>query len=373
MKSWVDGDRSRYGWWALVLALAAVVTFVAYRFVGTLVFGLFLYYAVRPANRRIREYVDSSSLAAGLTMLLILVPLLAILGYVLFLGLRELSAFLANESVRGFVTRYVDLGALTRNPDPQLLAQFAERLRQPGPIQEAISTTVGVLGAATNALIHVSIIIAIVFYLLRDDYRVRNWYRDLVGRDSAAYAYGLAVDADLRSVYFGNVITVAMITGLSIVWYNVYNVFAPQAVSLPTPTLLALLTGIASMVPLVVGKVVYVPATAYIALGAYRTDPGLVWYPVAFVVVAFVFLDFVPQTFIQPYIAGRNMHVGLMLFAYIFGGLVFGWYGLFLGPLVLVLALQAVRIAVTPLLRGLPVTQTPTAAADLGSDPALEE
>lgn len=92
-----------------------------------------------------------------------------------------------------------------------------------------------------------------------------------------------------------------------------------------------------------------------------------------FVVIAFLFLDFIPQTFVQPYIAGRNIHVGLMIFAYIFGGMFFGWYGLFLGPIILVLSLQAIRIVVTDLLHGGPVTPRPTAAEDLGSDPALEQ
>jgi predicted PurR-regulated permease PerM len=91
--------------------------------------------------------------------------------------------------------------------------------------------------------------------------------------------------------------------------------------------------------------------------------------PVAFVVISFVFLDIIPQTAIQPYLAARETHVGLMLFSYIAGPAVFGWYGLFLGPFLLVVVVQVFRIVFPEIIHGKRLTPAVTIGEDVGSDP----
>jgi predicted PurR-regulated permease PerM len=371
-----DGDRSLRAWWALVLVLAAILIVIAHAFVGTIVFAVFLYYAVRPVNHRIRKFTNRRKFAAAVTLFLVLIPLLILIAYIISIGINNLDALLTDQ-VRQAIQPYVNVSQISSISDmlgdQQDITRFVNRLDQLGPLQTAISIGIDVLLMIMNFLINLALIIGIVYYLLRDGARIEGWFREEAGVDSAAYAYARGVDSDLESVYFGNVITILMIAILSVIWYNLYNVIAPSSMTIPIPTLLALLTGVAAIIPIVVGKLVYLPITLYLTILAIQTNVRLLWYPAIFVVVAFLFLDFIPQTFIQPYIAGRNIHVGLMIFAYIFGGLFFGWYGLFLGPIILVLALQAIRIVVTDLLHGGPVTPRPTAAEDLGSDPALEE
>ncbi|MFC7188528.1 AI-2E family transporter [Halocatena marina] len=363
-------NRALWPWWALVLILTAILLAIAHAFIGTIVFGVFFYYAMRPVNRRVRRFTNGRRLAAALTLFLVFIPLLLFIFYTLLVGLENLNVLLSDQ-VRQAIRPYLDVSSIVEQPRQTLT--FAEQLRQAGPLQDILSTSIGVLVTISNLSINLALIVAIVYYLLQDGARIEAWFRDEVGEDSAAYAYASAVDADLESVYFGNVMAIVMIAVLSVFWYNIYNYLAPSQVMIPVPTLLALLTGIASIIPIIVGKLVYLPITGYLLLLVARTDTQLVWYPALFVVVAFFFLDFVPQTFIQPYIAGRNLHVGLMIFAYVFGGLFFGWYGLFLGPIILVFSLQAIRLVVTDLLHGGPVTPRPTAAEDLGSDPALEQ
>lgn len=363
-------DGTLRPWWALVIVLALILLAIAYAFIGTIVFGVFFYYAMRPINRRIRFIIQSRRIAAVTTLFLVFIPFLVFITYTLLVGIENLNMFLTDQ-IRQAIRPYVDVSEFI--DDPQQILTLVERFRRAGPLQDILSTSIGVLFTISNLLINLAMIIAIVYYLLRDGARIAGWFREEVGEDSAVYAYASAVDADLESVYFGNVIAIVMITLGSILWYNLYNFIAPSQVMIPVPTLLALLTGIASIIPIVVGKLVYLPITGYLLILTVRADPRLMWYPTLFVVVAFLFLDFLPQTFIQPYIAGRNLHVGLMIFAYVFGGLFFGWYGLFLGPIILVFSLQAIRIVVTDLLHGGPVTPRPTAAEDLGSDPALDQ
>jgi hypothetical protein len=60
----------------------------------------------------------------------------------------------------------------------------------------------------------------------------------------------------------------------------------------------------------------------------------------------------------------------LLVFAYLLGPALFGWYGFFLMPILFVLLLEAFRIVLTELLRGEPVRPEATVAEGVGTDPA---
>lgn len=87
----VNVDRRRTGWWLVAAVLVGAVGLFFYSFVGTFVFGLFVYYGARPVNRRIRRRVDSRGGAATITLLFIVLPTLALLGYAGFVAFREFT------------------------------------------------------------------------------------------------------------------------------------------------------------------------------------------------------------------------------------------------------------------------------------------
>ena len=363
-------DRSRAAWWLFVLALGLVVAFAVFSYIGTAVLGLFIYYAVRPPYRRIHDVVDHRGLAAGLTMLVVALPALAVVGWTALEALQELGPALANYEE--LLQPHVDVAALTDNP----WRTVVDHLQNPqsGTLNQAISAAIASLQVAATGLTHVFIAIAAAFYLLRDQHRLASWFESDIGEPgTAAYAYVASVDRDLQTIYFGNVLLVALVAVLALVTYHGYNLVAPTALSIPFPTALALATGLASMVPLVVGKVVYVPLTAYLAWVAAVTPDASLAYPVVLFGVCLLFLDLIPMTFLLPQVAGRETHVGLVMFGYIIGTLLFGWYGIFLGPLVVVLALQAARIVLSELLHGDDVTPNVRAADSIGSDPDRAE
>ena len=361
-------DRQRLAWWLIGLVLLIVVGRFGLQFVGTFVFGLFVYYGARPIAERIEDVVGHRGAAATLTVLAIVVPGLALLGYVGLVAFRELTvalepALLAAVSERPSMPDAVR--QLIRDP-----RGYLTRLDNLGAIRNRLTTGLRQLGVLANGLVHLTLALSMSFFLLRDGDRIDAWFREEVGGEgSVPHAYVSAVDADLQTVYFGNVITVSLVTVLSVVVYNGYNTVVPSAVTLPFPTLLALLTGVATFVPLVVGKIVYVPATAYLGWLAYQDGAGLFWAPLSFLVVAFVFLDLLPQAVLRPIISGRSLHTGLVLFAYVLGAAYFGWYGLFLGPLLVVLAVQFLNVVVPELIHGDSLSPEPSAALGLGHDP----
>lgn len=181
-----------------------------------------------------------------------------------------------------------------------------------------------------------------------------------------------AVDQDLETIYFSNVLLVLLVAGLAELVYHGYNYVAPHAIGIPAPTLMAAATGLASLVPLIVGKIVYVPLVGFLSYNAFQL-PGQQWiYPVALLVVAFLLLDLVPMTFLLPQIAARDTHIALTMFGYVIGTIVFGWYGLFLGPFLVVLIVQVVRIGLHELVQGEELTPHVRAAESLGSDPPVD-
>jgi predicted PurR-regulated permease PerM len=80
-------DCSRFGWWPVGLALGAAVLYVVYSFIGTFVFGIFIYYATRPVYKSLRRRIRPASLAAATALLALAVPVLLLLAYTGAIGL----------------------------------------------------------------------------------------------------------------------------------------------------------------------------------------------------------------------------------------------------------------------------------------------
>jgi predicted PurR-regulated permease PerM len=358
--------RNRLAWWLVIAALFVAAAFTAYSLVGTFAFGLFFYYGTRPVYRRVRVLVPYDGLAAALTLLLTALPGLILILYLGLQGLTELSPYL--DMFRELLKPYVNLEGLLSQPVDTLL-RF---VRDPstGEPQNILGSVAKYVGFVTTLLQTLFIATVFAFYLLRDGDRINDWFLDTVGPEGTpAHAYVSAVDSDLETIYFSNVLLVLLIAVLATVVYYGYNLLAPAPIDIPFPTAMALLTGFAALVPIIVGKVVYVPLVAYLGSVAARGEPSLL-FPIGLFVVSFLFLDFIPLTFLLPALAGRETHVGVIMFAYILGVIIFGWYGLFLGPLLVVLAIQAVRIVLPELLAGTPVSPKVRSAEELGSDPA---
>jgi predicted PurR-regulated permease PerM len=299
-------------------------------------------------------------------MLFLVVPALSLLAYVAVTAVGELTALVGSETVETAVRQVAPgpdpVGRLLRDP-----VAFLSSVEGIDAVRAGALALLAQVGVLTTALVHLTLALAFAFFCYRDDERLESWFRrEVGGPDTAAYAYLRAVDRDLETVYFGNLLTVLFVTGLAVVVYNAFSVFGP--LSIPAPTLLALLTGLATFVPLVVGKLVYLPATAYLGLRAVETDVSLA-VPLAFLVVCFLFLDLVPQSVVRPYVSGRTLHTGLILFSYVLGTALFGWYGLFYGPLLAVVVVQFANVVLPDLLRDRPVGPDPSAVLSIGSDP----
>ena len=353
-------DRSRLGWWGLGAGLGAALLFVLYSFVGTFVFGVFLYYATRPIYRRIQRRIGQRSLAAAISLFALALPALALVFYALLVVAGEIDRRIED----GF-----DLGSYP-GVDPEFLARITDpEFLLTGGLTEYLSaedlgSLASSLGSAADTfaflgvgLVHLFIIVALAFYLLRDDRRLSRWAMQRFGDDRGILAaYVRAVDRDFNSIFFGNILNAALTGAIGVLAYTLLNAIAPPGHSIPAAPLVGMLAGVASLVPVVGMKLVYFPVAAYMVGSAILAgETRTLWFAGVFVSTSFVVVDTIPDLVLRPYVSGRSLHVGAVMLAYTFGPLLFGWYGIFLMPMFLVFVVHFARLVLPELLAGRPV------------------
>lgn len=370
-----SADRNTVFWWLYIVALGGAALFVAYSFVSILVLGLFGYYATRPICTRFHRRIDSKSLAAGATVVVMLVPLLLV---VLYLGLRAVQQ-VQQRFEDGMIPKLVSR-AFGMDVENSGLTQLLQNPPSVGAVTEILSgsgaqQTLQVLDALFGTVILLALAATLSYALLVYDDALSKAFAKLVdGRDETVLVYARAVDTDLESIFFGNLLFVVFMSILATVTYLLTNLVAPPGLSVPMVFTLGFLTGVTSLIPLVVSKVIYLPIVGFLALSAGQGSDANYLFVGGVLVAYFLVLDILPQSVLQPYISGRQLNPMLLLFAYILGPILFGWYGFFLMPIVFVLMLEAVRIVLPELLHGDPIVSEPELTEEVGADAAeLEE
>ncbi|WP_336336793.1 AI-2E family transporter [Haloarcula brevis] len=375
------------------VALLVVVGLVLSQFLPTLVFTVFLYYASRPIYRRLgrlplpesflkRAVPYQKQIHAAATIFFFLLPFVTLVGYTLVLVIPELQAFFGEGGLgAAYLSQFQELqgGSL---PGPLADLGFSELLTM-GPSEvfdllrnatvqswlgRVSDTLVGSVSLLTSLLLRVFIMLAGTYYLLTDGPRLVGWFLDTFDGSGVLREYAAAVDEELSSILFGNILN-ALVTGvIGIFVFTLYNLVAPGAVRIPFAPLVGALTGIGSLIPVVGMKIVYLPVAVLLGVSAVVSGEAtaLAWVAL-FLVVTLVVVDTIPDFLIRPYVSGDLTHVGLLMFAYILGPIAFGFYGIFLGPILLVLVAQFFRIIVPYVITG-SVETTQTSLADYDTE-----
>jgi len=371
-------DRSRLAWSLFGLALAGASMFVVYSFVGTVVFGVFLYYATRPVFVRIRRRVRQPTIAAGVALVALAAPALLLVSYTLLIVVAQAQQLLGSVEVVDVSTiPGVDEQTLALLSDPDALATLDwGSYLSTDTVGSVLSGAGGALDTVAffgTGFVHLFAMFALAFYLLRDGNRLRRWFASFTDDRGVLLAYAEQVDRDYRNVFFGNILNAALTGTIGVLAYSALNLVAPPGLRVPAAALVGLLAGVASLIPVVGMKLVYVPiAAGMVGVAVIDGITETLWFVAAFAAVSFVVVDTIPDLVLRPYVSGGSLHVGAVMLAYTLGPLLFGWYGIFLMPMLLVLIVQFVRIVLPELVAGTrlqPYSVDPTYLESVPADP----
>jgi len=360
------------------LGLLIAVVFILLQFQATLVFTVFLYYASRPIYRNLENLPLPSRLhdrhlpyrrqvLAVTTIAVFLLPFLFLLSYTLVLVVPEIQRLVGGSGPGAAYVSALQSAQGSGLPTPLVGLDFSDLLTMsPEEIttllndsavqawaERTASTLIDSVGLIANAALHGFIILAGTYYMLTDGSRLRTWFVGNFDESGIVESYTVSIDRELSSILFGNILN-AFLTGIiGIIVFSVYNLLAPGVVDVPFAPLVGALTGAGSLIPVVGMKIVYLPVGAILAVTAVVSgQPSAFGFVILFLALAFVVVDTIPDFLIRPYVSGNRTHVGLLMFAYILGPIAFGFYGIFLGPILLVLFAQFFRTVAPYVLSG---------------------
>ncbi|WP_251341284.1 AI-2E family transporter [Haloplanus halophilus] len=335
--------------------VTAVIAYIAYRFVAALTVALFIYYSTRRFYRALGRLHLPKRVRAVTVILLLAVPLLLLLSYTLVLLVTETRRFVETYPVIETAAANVAwLEGLDELPSLTFEGVVeAYRAGQFDAITDFLVENAALLTSAiTGFFLNLFIVVVVSYYLLIDGSRLHDWLRRF-DDDAIVREYLEAADRELEAILFGNLLNVIAIALIGVGAFKGYNALVPAAVEVPYPALAGVLTGVASLIPVVGMKIVYVPITAVMAIPVFFSgEHSLLGYVAGFLVVAVVVVDTIPDLILRPYLSGERTHVGLLMLAYIFGPVVFGFYGLFFAPIVLALGVTFAHTALPRLLGG---------------------
>ncbi len=349
---------------AFGIGVAAIIGYLVARFIAAFTIAVFLYYSSRGFyNRLSRVQIGDRiglppQLRAMTTISLLVVPFVLLLSYTVVLLAVETRAFVETypvlESVPDSVAWFEGLDEL-----PSLTLDGIIAAYQAGQLDGIIGFVVDNAAFATSLVsglaLNVFIIAVVTYYLLIEGPTFRAWLLRF-DDDDIVREFFEAADAELEAVLFGNLLNVIIISLVGAIVFMGYNVVAPTAVEVPYPVLSGALTGIASLIPVIGMKIVYIPLAIAAAVPVVlEGQPALLAYLGGFLLLAIVVVDTIPDIVLRPYLSGDQTHVGLLMLAYIFGPVVLGFYGLFFAPMVLVIGLTFADTALPRLLGADPV------------------
>jgi len=347
----MNGNRFAVALFGILVTV--VIGALAYQFVAPLTISVFLYYSTRRYHRALRRFRLPANVRAAIVMASLAIPLVLLISYATVLLAVEARAFIDQYALIDVASQNFEWFAGVNNI-PEFTVPGIYQAYQSGDlapfIEFATEHATFLTTLVSDFFLNLFVITIVTYYLLVDGHRISNW---LLQFDDGTIVrdYLEAVDRELEKVLFGNLLNVLAIALIAIGSFNVYNILVPAGAQIPYPALAGALTGIASLIPVVGMKIVYVPLTLATALGvALGGDPANLAYVAGFLAVAVVVVDTIPDLVLRPILSGEETHVGLLMLAYTLGPVVLGFYGLFLAPMLLVVGLTFANTALPRLL-----------------------
>ncbi len=339
-------ESSRLHWKVLGLVSLGLLFYMLIPFVDVMVYGIFIYYVTRPLYERINKRINKRNISAFISLFMFILPVIVIAIYTASVASFELTRFMEGIDYTiplGYLNDAIgELSSVGQQLKPQDLMEF---IRENQNLSDILIVPIASL---VDIIFKLFLMFTVGFYLLKDGHRLRNWFLETAfwGDVELSKRFVKSIDEDLRRIFFGNILVAGFTSLIAIILFYTLNLFAPPHLGIPYPFLLGVLCGISIFVPGIGIKIVWVPMAFYLGIQAYVNNILFSewWFPLTFIILVFLLADLSPDLILRPHISSKKIHAGIILFAYLFGYIVFGFMGLFLGPIIVVVVANFMNI-----------------------------
>ena len=318
---------------ALLIAVGLAIV-ITRPFLNPIAFAIILAVVFHPVHQRVLRWTkqrrDLAALLSTLALLfLFCVPVLLLATVATNEAINAAQYVTRKSAEEGGFTRFLTVMAesglrfIGRWID---VSKFDIRGAITSHVQQAgvwvLGSGAAILGGFARMVVNAVITLIIVFFFFRDG---RDWVRAMVNATPLAPSQAQELISNISDTIVANVYGILSVGAAQ----GILTGIALAIVGIPSPLLLGLGAGFASIVPVVGAGLVWGPA------GIYLIFTGAVWKGIFVLLWGSVVIS-TADNIIRPWVvSGRvELHPLILLF-FILGGVeAFGFLGLFLGPVV---------------------------------------
>jgi predicted PurR-regulated permease PerM len=317
--------------WALLAVFGGLTALLILPYLQYVLLAGLLGYVLYPVSERLSAHLGrtvGAAVAVALALVAVVVPMTFIAVVAVDQARTVLSGVTGSALVEASDAVLVRLGLGVDTADVLDMVVEAARAGSQGLVGNVYSLA----GSLTQFAIGAVVFLFLFYYLLRDGHRLVRWARSVTPLPPAEVdALLVRLDRLLWASVVGTVIVAtvqAVLTGIALAALGFSNV-----------VFWTLVTFVLSLLPVIGASVVWLPASGYLALVNRPADAAILFVAGAVVISG-------SDNLIRPLVVQRSaqLNTGLVVVG-LFGGLaVFGFLGLFVGPVVVGLAKYLVEV-----------------------------
>ena len=324
------------------LILFILVFYLFLPILDSFIYGVFIYYISRPLAAKINSIVIRKDVSSMLTLLFFVIPITTIFLYVLIVSSFEVSKIISDFSLDLRIFDEQSLFyILTKKDDLAFRALYPSFLVS---IQNFLEWGIFIVTSLISIFLKIFISFLIAFYLLTYGEDIRKFVTKNV-KVREVLSFLEFVDSSLYEIYFGSLLTIIATIIIAFLFLLIWNSICPQTLKIAHIEIISILLGFSTLIPGIGIKAVWIPLFLYLILISYLNHLIIsnCFYLLLFLVGINVFVDFTPDLLIRPFVSGRNIPKGVLILTYMMASIVFGFLGLFLGPMILVSVMGFMR------------------------------
>ena len=327
----MNNDEYRLLMKIFILVVFLSIMYMVYPFLDTLALSCAFAYMGKPIYDKIKPYAGNS-IAALICLLVFIIPTV-IVGYIV---LKELVVFLQQINIQSIDLQSIDIVKSLNEVLYKISGIFGyswqvdektlfEYLSQTWVYLEPyVKNSLSQIMILPEMVVKTMVVLFMTYYFLKDGHMVKKailaQVPDKYHKETELFLNNL--NESYKNLFIGNVLTSIVIGVISGIGYYI--------IGIPNAFILAVITGVFALLPIIGGWAVYIPISIYYII------VGEVLKGIELLLFGAIFLSTLPDFIIRPLIVKKesDVHPSLILIAFLVGPLTLGLGGFAIGPLI---------------------------------------